>query len=120
LFRRVDPLAVVVDLGVGADDGVGGGQGALGTLDDEFERVVEVAGAAPEEASGVGVAIDGGERDAEFAVDVLRAVPVEEAAVDRVAIGVTADEALAGVAVGVRKALRTELGIGAICGGVGW
>ena len=98
-----DPFAVVVDAGIGADgadDGVGGGCAALRVLDDEFEGVAEFAGTAGEEAGGVGVAVDGIDGEGELESEVFGAVPVEEVIVDVVALGVGADAAFAGMALG--------------------
>jgi hypothetical protein len=102
LFGRLDPLAGVVDVGVGADgadDGVGGSHAAFGLLDDEFEGVADFAGAAGEEAGGVSVAVDGRSRDAKFESHVFGTAPVEEALFNGVAFGMGADAAFAGVVI---------------------
>lgn len=97
---RLDPLAVIVDAGVGvdsADDGVGGGCDVHGALDDVAEGEAEIAVAQREEASGVRVAVEGTGGDVVVAGDVAGRVPVDEVFLDGLALVVAADGAVAGV-----------------------
>ncbi len=60
--RRVDPFAGVIDARDGADganDGAGGDRDFANTFDDAFESETHIEAASPEEAGGVGVAVDG-------------------------------------------------------------
>ncbi|HEY4742215.1 MAG TPA: hypothetical protein VIH76_16580 [Candidatus Acidoferrales bacterium] len=82
VFGRLDPSAAACHPGVGADgadDGVGGGRGALGLLYHQFEGAAEVAAAPAEEADGMGVAVDARARVQLVVVDDgVGVVPVDE------------------------------------------
>lgn len=109
LAGRLDPATVFVEATVSADrsdyavcrDGAG-----RGFLDDVFEAESHVAGAAPEEIEGVGVAVDGAAvRELEFVADVARASPLDEGFLDGFAFWMLADAAAPNVAVEVDGAV---------------
>ena len=108
--RRLDPLAVVINAGAGADgaeDAFGGGDDAVCMLDDEFGGEAQIGAALLEEAGGAGVAIDGAIiMQVEVVADEIGIAPVEEIGFDADAIGMAADEAFAGVTFG-----RGQVGI---------
>jgi hypothetical protein len=99
---RFDPLAIGIDMrggDDGADDGVRGDLDHRGLFDDVGERGTNAGAAAVEKSGGVGVAIDGGVvGDAVVGGDGVRAAPVEVVLLDKVAVGMAADGALALVA----------------------
>lgn len=103
LFAGFVPVAAVVDAGEGADgadDGVGGGDDALGLLDEEAEGVSRFFGAEAEEAEGVAVPVDDAAvAEIEFVGDDGRTVPVKDGLVDCLSFGVIADGAVGYVAV---------------------
>jgi hypothetical protein len=107
VLGRIDPLAMVVEVGAsddGADHGIGGDGDDHGLLDDGRKRYSEVGGALGEESSGVGVAIDGRVMgDAEGFGDAFGTMPVEEFALDFVALWMAADATLAVVAEGRKR-----------------
>jgi hypothetical protein len=94
---RVDPLAGVIQVRVGADgtnDGVGGDFHAGCLLDERLEGDANRGAAAVEKPGGMGVAVNGGVvRDVVIPCDVFRAVPTEEFLLDGVTVGVIADAA---------------------------
>ena len=102
LFAGLVPVAVIVDAGEsadGANDGVGGGDDALGLFDEEAEGVARLVHAPVEEAEGVGVSInDATVGQVEFVSDDGRAVPVKDALLDGFAFGVIADGTVGDVA----------------------
>lgn len=68
----------------------------IGALDHVFEGVTHIAAAFGEEASGVGVIVDGGAvRKHEAAMDAGSAVPVDEHFFDGFALGMATDDAFA-------------------------
>jgi hypothetical protein len=117
LFARLAPVALAVDAGKGADganDGVGGGDDALGLFDEVAEGVAALLGSELEESEGPGVPPDDAAvGESEFIGDRRWALPVKNALVDGVAFGVVADGAVGdvpvkgavGVAVGAAEPL---------------
>jgi hypothetical protein len=95
----------------GAEYGVAAELGCVSFFDDAIEGRADCVAAALPEADGVGVAIEGGDAG-EFVIadDAWDICPVEEGFVDGFAVGVVADGAFAGVAIG---------GWGCIAGAVG-
>jgi hypothetical protein len=102
-FAGLVPAALVVDAGKGADgadDGVGGGNDALGLFDEEAEGVAGLLGSELGKAKGSGVSPDhAAVTEAEFVGNGRWAVPVEDAFLDGVAVGVVADGAVGDVPV---------------------
>lgn len=117
MIRRLggyDVDAVIAEAGAnfdGANDVAGGGVGIAGSFDDAVEGGADGLAPASPEADGVDVAIEARETGEFVVVDDGRAVrPVEEGFVNGLAVGVVADGAFAGVAIG---------GWGCIAGAVG-
>jgi hypothetical protein len=102
-FAGLVPAALVVDAGKGADgadDGVGGGDDALGLFDEEAEGVARLCGSELGKAEGSGVSPDDAAvAEAEFVGNGRWAVPVEDALLDSVAVGVVTDGAVSDVPV---------------------
>jgi hypothetical protein len=102
-FAGLVPAALVVDAGKGADgadDRVGGGDDPLSLFDEETEGVAGLLGSELGESEGPGVSPDDAAvAEAEFVGDGGWAVPVEDAFLDGVAVGVVADGAVGDVAV---------------------
>lgn len=112
-----DPTVLVGEAGIGAkgsDDAMGGGRDVADVCEKMIEDGAKIFGAPSVESGGASVAIDGGpvERMAngKFAVNGLRAVPVDEEFLDGCAVRMIADFAFAAVA----------LGIGSVGGGAGF
>jgi hypothetical protein len=102
---RLDPFSGVVNARVGADgadNGIGCGNDPLGLLENAFERAAEIPAANGIEPGGIGMTVDGIVGDFVILGDQGRAVPVDEGFLDGVAVGVTADTALALVTAQVR------------------
>jgi hypothetical protein len=101
-LRRLVPFVVVGEDGVGADgseDSLAGDGGLVYALEQLFDYAAEIAPAAGEKTGGVGVAVERGPvRQLVFAGNPGRAAPMEEFVLDGVAIRMSADFALAGVA----------------------
>lgn len=95
-------MAGVADVGVdadGADDGGGRYSDGGGLLDERLKGQAERGAASGEEPGGVDVAVDRGVvGDAIVLGDLVGAAPAEEVLFDGVAVGMSADIALAGVA----------------------
>lgn len=106
----LDPFARVGETGVcrdGADNDGAGTLSCVGLLDQVFEGHTEIGAATGVEASGVSVAIN--RRDIvqiEKAANPLGIMPVEEELLNGVAVGMSADEALAAVAAELGAAMR--------------
>lgn len=98
---RVDPFAVVVEAAAGAngaDDAQGRRLDASGVFNHEFKSKAYVPLAARKKTESVRVPIDGTfVVKIEVDCDAAGAVPVDESFLDGVAIGMTANAALAGV-----------------------
>ena len=77
----------------GADDGVGGGEGVVGVVDNAAEGATDIAVALVEQAGGVGVAIESAAADFVFIGELADVFPVDEALVDFVLEVVAADAA---------------------------
>ncbi|HEV2342152.1 MAG TPA: hypothetical protein VGS15_10170 [Candidatus Acidoferrales bacterium] len=102
---RLNPLAIVGDMGVdahGAEDGIGGDSGIVHALQDAFSDAAKPETTLKGQAGGVGVAIDAGTAGKlKIVDDVMGIFPVEEFAFDFLALGMIADGAFAGVALKV-------------------
>lgn len=102
LLGRIHPFALGIDAAAGLDGAnhrVGGGNDVAGAFDDIFEGIAHGLAAVLHQTRGVGVAInitDFG--DVEFFGDAVRRIPVQEVGLNRVAIGIRADNAFALVA----------------------
>jgi hypothetical protein len=111
-FAGLVPVAVLVEAGEGADgsdDGVSGGDDALGLFDEEAEGVAGVFDALAEEAEGVSMAVkDAAVAEIEFEGDGGWAVPVKDGFVNGVAFGVVADGAVGYVA--MKSAVGVQVG----------
>jgi len=98
----MNPAAVVVEVGEGADsvEDLGAGKVAVvNILDNVAEGGLQIAVALSEKIEGVGVVVDCGfGQDAEAVHDRLGAAPMQEGFVDLFALGMAADGAFAGVA----------------------
>jgi hypothetical protein len=96
---RFDPFAIGIDMRAGddsADDGMSGRFHPRGFLDDVGERGTNADAAASEKSGGVGMTIDGGVvGDVVFGGDGVRAAPVKVVLLDKVALRMAADGALA-------------------------
>jgi len=94
----LDPLASIVEAGVGldgVDNGFRGGSDGFGLLDEEAESVAEIAVAAGEGTQSVGVAVQSGAaRKTEFTGDAVHLSPLENSFLDGFAMGMAADGAL--------------------------
>jgi hypothetical protein len=103
LFAGLVPAALVVDAGKGADgsdDRVGGGDDALGLFDEEAQGVARLCGSELGKAEGSGVSPDDAAvAEVKFVGDGGWAVPVEDALLDGVAVGMIADGAVGDVPV---------------------
>lgn len=112
LAGRVLPLAVVVDVAVdagGADYRRGGDADAMDVFEDGFESDAEIAAAESVEAEGASVAVESLVIvKTVFVNDGERADPVDEIVVDGIAIGMMADGALAGVALGIGRGIGMD------------
>src|ERR1700678_1957331 len=104
--RRLMPFAAIVDVAAsvdGAEDRVGAGRNPVYLFDDHFDSATEFHAAKGVEASGVGVAIDVARAgEIVFRSDLRRTAPIQESGFDFLAIGMTANDALARVALGRR------------------
>ena len=110
---RLDPAAVFGETAQGAgrgDNSSEGGNGVGGFVEDVLKNVVEIAATNLVEAESIGVTIDGDPVDfvvvAEEISDGLRTVPVDEHLLDHLALGVTADGALATVTREIRSGTK--------------
>jgi hypothetical protein len=111
-FAGFVPVAALVEAGEGADgsdDGVSGGDDALGLFDEEAEGVAGVFKPLTEEAEGVSMAVENAAvAEVEFEGDGGRAVPVKDGFVNGVAFGVVADGAMGYVS--LESAVGVEVG----------
>ncbi len=99
---RLEPLAVLGDVGEdaqGAEDGGGGRRGLFGAFDDAFADAAKIEAAALEKSGGGSVAVNGRARgERKFVADSVFGAPVDEVGFDGFAIGMLADGAFASVA----------------------
>ena len=100
---RLEPVSVFVEVRVdagGANDGIGRFErNVFGVFENAFENAAEFPTSPGKEAGAMCVPIDRGAiGDLVLSRDQLWAAPTDEVAFDRVAIGVEADAAAAGVA----------------------
>src|ERR1700683_1429135 len=107
-LRRLDPLALFVELGIHLychDDFGSGGNDVFGLLDDGFECGGHGLAAAGEQTSGAGVAGDGGTVGQAIGPgEGNRALPAEEGFVNGVAVWMPANIALNAMVGGVGAA----------------
>ena len=97
-FAGLGPAAVFAEAGVsadGADEGIGSRGDGFSLLHDEFKGAARPGGSLLVEAEGAGVAVNhAAVSDLEVIGDHGRPLPVEEALLDGVAVGVLADGAV--------------------------
>ena len=114
-FGGYDVGAVIAEAGAnfyGADDVADAGAGIASSFDDAGEGGADGLAPAPPEADGVHMAVEAREAGEFVVVDDARAGrPVEEGFVNGVALGVVADGAFAGVAIGGWGCVAGAMGV---------